>query len=138
MKKRAPPASPAGLSQFDGIIMRSARTGRVVQRVMRNALGAEMPVSQPERLVLSDSTAMCEAALLGLGVALLVVPDALPYLESRRLIRLCPQWYADIGQISLYYASHTLLPAKTRAFIELVSDAFRRYRLAERFAGSLG
>ena len=47
------------------------------------------------------------------------------------------EWYADIGQISLYYASRTLLPAKTRAFIELVSDAFRRDRLAERLAGSL-
>lgn len=79
---------------------------------------------------------MCQAALLGLGVALIVVPDALPHLKSRKLVRLCPQWYADIGPISLYYASRTLLPAKTRAFIELVSDAFLRGRLAERFAGS--
>jgi DNA-binding transcriptional LysR family regulator len=138
MKKRKPAADPAGLSQLDGIVMRSTRTGRAVQRVMRNAVGVEMPVTQPERLVLSDSAAMCSAAVLGLGVALLVVPDALPHLESRQLIRLCPQWYADLGPISLYYASRTLLPAKTRAFIELVSDAFRRDRLAERFAGSVG
>lgn len=135
MKDRPVPSDPAGLSQLDGIVMRSARTGRVVQRVMRNAQGAEVPLTQPERIVLGDTAAMCEAALLGLGVAMIVVPDALPYLESGRLVRLCPQWYADLGPISLYYASRTLLPAKTRAFVELVSEAFLRDRLAERFAG---
>jgi hypothetical protein len=31
-----------------------------------------------------------------------------------------------------------LLPAKTRGFIDFVADGFRRDRLAERFAGSLG
>ena len=31
-----------------------------------------------------------------------------------------------------------MLPAKTRAFVDFVVEAFRRERLAERFAGSLG
>ena len=66
------------------------------------------------------------------------MPDALPYLESRELIRLIPQWYADAGPISLYYANRTLLPAKTRAFIDFITETFRRNRLAERFAGSIG
>jgi hypothetical protein len=35
-------------------------------------------------------------------------------------------------------ASRTLLPAKTRVFVDFVAEAFRRDRLAERFAGSLG
>jgi adenylate cyclase len=49
-----------------------------------------------------------------------------------------PSWYADLGPISLYYATRTLLPAKTRVFVDFVLEAFRRDRLAERFAGSLG
>lgn len=137
MKGRAPPSDPSHLSDLDGIAMRSLRTGRVVQRVMRNAMGVEMPVVQPERIVLSDPAAMCQAALLGLGVALIAVPDALPLLESKRLVRLCPKWYADLGPISLYYPSRKLLPPKTRVFVDLVCDAFRRERLAEKFAGSL-
>jgi DNA-binding transcriptional LysR family regulator len=88
--------------------------------------------------MLSDPAAMCRAALLGLGVALVAVPDALPHLESGALMRLVPQWYADAGPISIYYASRTLLPAKTRVFVDFVAEAFRRERLAERFAGSLG
>jgi DNA-binding transcriptional LysR family regulator len=53
-------------------------------------------------------------------------------------VRLVPSWYADLGPISLYFATRTLLPAKTRVFVDFVLEAFRRDRSAERFAGSLG
>jgi DNA-binding transcriptional LysR family regulator len=76
--------------------------------------------------------------LLNLGVALIAMPEALPYLEKNALVRLVPDWYADLGSISLYYATRTLLPAKTRVFIDFVLEAFQRNHLAERFAGSPG
>ncbi len=69
---------------------------------------------------------------------MLAVPDVLPELENGSLVRLLPHWYSDAGAISLCYASRTLLPAKTRAFVDLIVEAFRRDRLVERFAGSLG
>ncbi len=138
LKGRTRPIDPAGLADLDGIVMRSARTGRVRSWTMRNAAGAEMPATLVEKVVLNDPAAMCRAALLGLGVTLLAVPDALPYLESGALVRLVPQWYADAGPISLYCANRTLLPSKTRVFIDFIVEAFRRDRLAERFAGSLG
>jgi DNA-binding transcriptional LysR family regulator len=53
-------------------------------------------------------------------------------------VRLVPQWYADAGPISIYYASRALMPAKTRAFVDFVVAAFRHQRLDERFAGSVG
>ncbi len=81
---------------------------------------------------------MTRAAVLGLGVTMIAVPDALPFLERGELIRLVPKWYADAGPISLYYASRTLLPAKTRAFIDYVTEVFHSQKLAERFAGSIG
>jgi len=81
---------------------------------------------------------VCRAAMLGLGVTQLAVPHALPHLESGALVRLIPQWYVDAGPISIYYATRTLLPAKTRAFVDVVAEAFQRQRLAERFAGSIG
>ncbi|EHM00592.1 hypothetical protein HMPREF9946_02542 [Acetobacteraceae bacterium AT-5844] len=45
---------------------------------------------------------------------------------------------SDVGAISLYHPSCTLLAAKTRAFVDLVAEAFKRDRLAERLAGSGG
>jgi DNA-binding transcriptional LysR family regulator len=138
MAGRTPPGDPAGLQDLAGIVMRSLSTGRIAHRTMRDAGGREMLAALKDSIVVNEPAAMREAALLGLGVAMLAVPDALSALEDGRLVRLVPRWYADVGAISLYYASRTLLSAKTRVFIDWVNDAFRTQRMAERFAGSLG
>lgn len=137
MNGHVSPNDPAGLQSLTGIVMRSLQTGRIRQWTMRNAAGAEMPAPLSESIVVNDPAAMREAALLGLGVAMLAVPDVQPQLENGSLIRLVPRWYSDAGAISIYYASRSLLPAKTRVFVDWVADAFKREKLAERFAGSL-
>ncbi|WP_027173267.1 LysR family transcriptional regulator [Methylobacterium sp. 10] len=135
LKGRPLPEDPTGLQGFQGIVQRSLRTGRLQQWAMRNAAGGEQPGHLPVSLAVNDPAAMQEAALLGLGVTMLAVPDVLPALETGRLIQLLPDWYADAGVISLYYTTRTLQPAKTRAFVEWVTEAFKNQRLAERFAG---
>ncbi|ABE44844.1 LysR family transcriptional regulator [Polaromonas sp. JS666] len=132
------PADPAGLAGFKGIALRSSGTSRVRQWVMRDAAGTEIPASLTESVVVNDPTAMRAAALLGLGVTLLAVPDVLPWLERGELVRLLPRWYVDAGAISIYYATRSLMPAKTRVFIDFVVEAFERDQLGRRFAGSLG
>jgi DNA-binding transcriptional LysR family regulator len=138
LKGRALPSDPGGLAALDGIVQRSMRSGRVSARIMRNAAGDEIEATQPATLAFDDPEAMCRAALLGLGVALIALPHALPHLESGALTRLIPQWYCDAGPISIYYATRHQLPAKTRVFVDFVVEAFRCQRLAERFAGSVG
>jgi DNA-binding transcriptional LysR family regulator len=138
MSGKTGPVEPEDLAAYDGIAMRSVRTGRIRHWQMRNAVGEERLAAPIEKLVVNDPAAMCRAALLGLGVTLISKADALPHLESGELVRLLPDWYADAGPISIYYANRTLLPAKTRAFVDFVADTFRRNKLAEKFAGSLG
>ncbi|WP_046118874.1 LysR family transcriptional regulator [Ensifer aridi] len=138
MASRTLPIDPAGLSAFDGIVMRSARTGRVRHWTMRNAAGEEMAAAPKETIVVNDPAAMREAAVLGLGVTLLAVPDARRHLDSGALVRLAPKWYAEAGPISIYFANRILLPARTRVFVDFIADHFKRNRLAERFAGSRG
>lgn len=138
MAGRVAPGDPAGLVELEGIVMRSLQSGRIRHWTMRDAVGNESAATLCEDIVVNDPAAMREAARLGLGVALLAMPDVLPELESGALVRLVPRWYADAGAISVYYASRTLLPGKTRAFVDWVADVFKRERLAERFAGSLG
>jgi DNA-binding transcriptional LysR family regulator len=77
---------------------------------------------------------MRQAAIAGLGVTLLIMPDVLPSLERGELVRLLPRWYVDIGTISLYFPGQRLLPAKTRVFVDYVVEAFRKQRLAQRFS----
>jgi DNA-binding transcriptional LysR family regulator len=136
MRGRRWPQRPADLADCDGVVMRSTTTGRVRQRVMRNAAGQEELAEQRPRITMTDPDAVCQAVKMGMGVALLAVPGVLKELESGELVRLLPDWHTDAGPISLYFASQKLLPAKTRAFIDFVTAHFREQRLAERFLSS--
>lgn len=127
------PLDPSDLAAWDGIAMRSMRTGRVRQWQLRHGDGREMPVEFRARMRVNDPAALCRSVLLGLGVGLLAVPDVLPHLRSGALVRVLPEWYADAGPISLYFASGRLLPAKTRAFIDHLSERFRALGLAQAF-----
>lgn len=126
MAGRTLPSSPADLAQYNGIVMRGIRTGRVRQWVMRDSVGNEASAELSENIVLNDPAAMREAALLGLGVTLLVSPDVIAHIQHGELLRLLPDWHADAGSISLYYPSRTLMPAKTRVFIDYLVEAFER------------
>jgi DNA-binding transcriptional LysR family regulator len=133
MLGRPLPADPSGLAAYDGIAMRSPLTGRIRRWMFRNANGLEVAGPLTETIVVNDPAATREAARLGLGVALIALVDVLPDLERGDLIRLLPDWYADAGTISLYYASRTLMSAKMRVFVDFVVDAFE----SERLKGSL-
>lgn len=135
MSGRTAPTDPAELSNFDGIAMRVLQTGRIRHWTMRNEAGHEVAAALAETVILNEPSAIREAARLGLGVALLAVSEVVSDLEDGRLIRLLPNWYADAGGISVYYASRSLLPAKTRAFIDWIDAAFKENRLSERFNG---
>jgi DNA-binding transcriptional LysR family regulator len=124
MSGRSLPADPSGLSAYNGIVMRSLHTGRIRHWMLRNVNGIEMAGTLNETIVVNEPAAMREAARLGLGVSLIALFDVLRDLERGDLIRLLPDWYADAGAVSLYYASRTLIAAKTRVFVDFVVNAF--------------
>src|SRR4029077_1468648 len=129
MRGRTPAEPPAGLSEFDGIVLRSSLTGRLRHRSMRDAIGTELPAALNETIVVNDPAAMSRAAVLSLGVALVSMPQALPYLESNALVRLVPSWYADLGPISIYFATRAAAGQNARLC---------RFRPGGFSAGSLG
>ena len=130
------PRHPNDLAPLNGIAMRSARSGRVRVWKMRNREGVEAMLEQKARIVANDPEALCRIALMDLGVALIAVPYVLPHLESGALQRVLPDWHSDQGAISLYFTSQKLLPAKTRAFVDHVTGAFREQDLARRFSAN--
>jgi DNA-binding transcriptional LysR family regulator len=67
---------------------------------------------------------------------MVAVPFVLPHLQSGALQRVLPDWYSNLGAISLYFASQKLLPAKTRVFVDHVTEAFRQQDLARRFSAN--
>lgn len=126
--------SPADLATVDGIVVRSPQTGRVRPWVLRNRAGDEAPILLKVRMTMSDPDASCRAATMGLGVALVSTVHALSYLNDGSLVRVLPDWYVDGGTLSIYYSSQSLLPAKTRAFVDFIVAGFRKQRLAAQFA----
>ena len=134
LTKQPPITEPAGLEGADGILIRSPQTGRVRAWPLTHRDQRLSPLSLNQRMTMSDSEAACGAAEQGLGIALVSMPFALPYLASGALLRVLPDWYVDDGNISLYYAEHKLLPGKTRAFVEFIIEQFATKRLAQRFS----
>lgn len=136
LRGHKPPRHPNDLASLDGIAMRSARSGRVRVWKVRNRKGVEAMLEQKTRVVANDPEALCRLALKGLGVALIAVPFVLRSLENGALQRILPDWHSDQGAISLYFTSKKLLPAKTRAFVDHITEAFREQDLARRFSAS--
>lgn len=125
--------TPNDLAHHPGILIRSPQTGRFSALPLRDKKNRQAALELPARIAMSDPDAACIAAAAGLGVALVAMPQALPYLESGAVVRVLPDWYVDAGMISVYFAAHKLLPAKTRVFVDFVIEQFKRQKWAEQF-----
>jgi DNA-binding transcriptional LysR family regulator len=134
LKGRKLPKTPQDLAAFDMIAMRSPQSGRVKIWSLRHREGNEMVADSRSRVLMDDPEAICTASLLGMGVGVLQFADMAPHFKSGALKRLLPDWYADIGVISLYFSSRKLLPAKTRAFVDLVTEAFLQRQVAKLYS----
>jgi DNA-binding transcriptional LysR family regulator len=134
LKGRKLPKTPHDMAALEMIAMRSPQSNRVRVWNMRNREGDEMAVESKSRVFISGPEGICDAALLGMGVAMLLVADTAQHLKSGALVRVMPDWYADLGVVSLYFTSKRLLPAKTRAFVDFVTDAFRKQQVALRYS----
>lgn len=128
------PKDPLDLMALPAIQRRQTKSGRLLPWTLQNGAGESVDVMMTTRAILSDPEALCAAASAGVGVALVPVPHALPYLERGELVRLLPRWAVEVGALSIYFGSHKLMPPKTRAFVDFMVEAYRRDRLAKRFA----
>jgi DNA-binding transcriptional LysR family regulator len=134
LSTRGVPATPAELAGRAGILLRSPQTGRIRNWTLVDGAGGKASIELETRILFDDPDAANQAATQGLGIALVSVPHALPYIERGLLRRVLPDWWVDGGDISIYYAAQKLLPRKTRVFVEHVMASFERDDLAARFS----
>ncbi|SEI15113.1 transcriptional regulator, LysR family [Pseudomonas asplenii] len=133
LEGQAPVREPDDLRRCTGILIRSPQTGRVRSWQLTGRDGEQQPLNLPPCMTLSDSDAACAVAAQGLGVALVSMPFAVPWLRAGSLQRVLPDWHVDDGHISIYYADHKLLPGKTRAFVDFIIEQFAEQQLAVHF-----
>lgn len=115
---------------FDGL--EAARAWTFVR-----ADGQKSRTTVRPRLTVSTADAAIEAALLGLGLTRVLSYQVADALRERRLVRVLADEEPPAVPVSLIYPGRGRLPMKTRAFIDLATDALRK-RLATRGARGSG
>jgi len=133
---RPVPATPADLGEWESIAMRSSFSGRVIERTLRHASGRSELAAPRIGMTVNDPEALLRGVLMHMGIGMLAMPDVVGALERGALVRVLPDWYQEVGTISLYFTSQKLLPAKTRAFVDFVTEQFRCERLPQRFSAA--
>ncbi|PQZ90715.1 MULTISPECIES: LysR family transcriptional regulator [Pseudomonas] len=134
LAQRAPVIGPEDLAHCHGILIRSPQTGRIRSWQLTSREREHRPLVLKPSMTMSDSEAACCASAQGLGIALVSMPMAVPFLDSGAVVRVLPEWYVDDGNISIYYAEHKLLPGKTRAFVDFIIEQFSGQQLGQRFS----
>ncbi|MEH0871899.1 LysR family transcriptional regulator [Serratia liquefaciens] len=124
---------PEQLMNHAGIFIRSPQTGRIRNLPLRNAENEQRAPSMEIKMTVNEPDAAAQAAEMGLGIALIAMPNALPYMESGRLVRVLSGWYVDRGSVHLYFPTTKFLPTKTRVFVDFMIEQFRLQKLAARF-----
>ncbi|SMQ30365.1 DNA-binding transcriptional regulator, LysR family [Pseudomonas helmanticensis] len=132
---RVLPVVPADLEGQDGIVARSTDTGRLRSWTLRNAGKETFDLNLKPTAIMNDPEALCSCARMGLGVALVPLERAWPWLQKGELVRLLPGWYVDLGSISVYYPARKALPAKTRVFIDFLLEHFQG-NLSDQFSAT--
>jgi DNA-binding transcriptional LysR family regulator len=136
LERHTMPESPASLARHQGLLRRSLSTGRLIPWSLKNDAGREVVAGIRPVAVFDDPEAIARAAVCGMGIAMLPLPHAAPLLGSGELQRVLPDWYAQTRPLSIYYSSRKLVPAKTRAFVDYIVEAFRSSGNAKRFSGT--
>ena len=128
------PGDPAELGRHRGLLRRSLASGRLIAWTLHSDAGQEMVANVRPVAVMDDPEALARAAACGMGIAMLPLPHALPFLDSGELVRVLPDWYAEALPLSIYYSSRKLVPAKVRVFVEYVLERFRASGHSRRFS----
>jgi DNA-binding transcriptional LysR family regulator len=73
-------------------------------------------------LTFDGSDLILEAALAGFGLAYLGEHALAPHIASGDLIPVLEDWSPEYPGLSLYFSQRRHMPAKLRAFIELIRE----------------
>lgn len=131
LAERGEPASPQGLAAHDSLRL-LGRNGDAAAWLLRR--GEETWQGVPAgRLTANSPELLIGLALAGAGIA--AVPDyfALPYVRQGGLRRVLPTWELPAATAWAVFPGRRLMPARTRAFLDMVASA-----LAGRLEGAAG
>lgn len=136
LERRGTPERPDDVGLHDCIHWRGAAEGGA-WRFFRDGTQVSVPIRA--RLLISSFAAEREAAVRGLGLAILPLLTLRDDLEAGRLVVVLAGYEVDRGLLSLVRPPTPFEPPKLRAFIDFITTALReRVRAADRATADLG
>ena len=120
---RKRPRTPADLAQHHCI---RRRTGSgTIYRWEFEKRGEAVVVDVPGRLALDEEELMLQAALAGQGLAYLSDIATKASIKAGLLLPVLEDWSPEFPGLCLYYPSRRNIPARLRAFIDLIRQQAR-------------
>lgn len=114
--------SPEQLKQFSTLATNDADFE--TEWVLESKSGESMTLHHEARLGCDDMFAVREAAIAGLGIALLPYHVCRKSLNEGRLVRVLPDWRGQQGLVHLVFTTRRGLPPSVRALIDLLAAKF--------------
>jgi DNA-binding transcriptional LysR family regulator len=116
------PRRPADLLQHECLMYRDPVSGKPFDWEFRRK-GEVVEVPVRGRLVFNDLATKLAACMAGQGIALSVAFGLEPFLSSKALVQILPDWAEERYALYSYYPSRHLPPAKVRAFLDFLKDS---------------
>ncbi|GAB3378410.1 LysR family transcriptional regulator [Massilia agri] len=121
--KHGLPEHPDDLLQHDLLCILSRNGGAVPWVLSRGKQRWERPLQA--RLTANSPELLARIASRGAGVAASSQTFAAPYLKTGELVRVLPEWDLPLASGWAVFPGRRLMPAKTRAFLDLMEEACR-------------
>lgn len=115
-----PPKVPGDLMAHNCI--RSRMASGAIYRWELEGHGESLTIDVPGSLTLDDSDLMLRAAQQSAGLAYLTEGSVADDLQAGRLVQVLDDWTPPYPGLCLYYPGRRYLPAKLRAFIDLIHE----------------
>ncbi len=122
LARRGTPSEPEALMEHDALRVLN-RAGDPMTWTLRRG-EAEWEGVPPGRATANSPELLMRMALTGCGIAIVNDHFALHHLESGELIQVLPDWRVTPIDLWAVFPGRRLMPAKTRAFVDLLTEKF--------------
>jgi len=115
------PEHPDDLVDHDVLCLLSRTGGGLPWTLIRGKVKWERALSA--RLTANSPDLLARIASRGAGIAVSSTLFAQPYMQTGELVRVLPEWEMPTASGWAVFPSRKLMPAKTRAFLEMIQSA---------------
>ncbi|MEF0943987.1 LysR family transcriptional regulator [Rhizobium sp. BR 362] len=125
--KKGEPLFPEDLASHDCLLFASAAHRQVLH--LREPSGGWIRSNARCRLKMDNGEAILDAALAGMGIALLPTFLTDTGMKSGRLVRILPDYQTENAPITAIYPTKQFLSAKVRHLIDLMAERWSHIRV---------